>query len=286
MSRYNKPKYFKPQEKVYRVEEKKDNIKIYDTSTIYCNSGVATPSQISSCLKKAISEAEKILGYDTQCRFKINLIVNKDGEYFGFGYIRVSCPEIYWMILGYNPNGTERVEEYPDPNWVKPDNKSTNWGDIADNNVHPTIRKILSPLVSIPGYEYDEDQVKHLFDLKNGQESVPKIGFFEISRGYATEAPLGTLKNRLCARNVPDWIPIEAFRSIFSSYSTSKNEDYPEVDFVDSKKAGRIVFITFDPLTKDAPFALLMTKKTLIVHPNDKRQKSTLIFMHAFDNRQ
>ena len=60
---------------------------------------------------------EKIL---LKCGIKVNLIVNKNGEYYGFGYIRVSNESVYWMLLGRNPDGSDRVLEYPDPNWIPP----------------------------------------------------------------------------------------------------------------------------------------------------------------------
>lgn len=274
--------------------------RLFDNSILYIDSGVATVAQISNCLKSAIKNAEKILGRKTNCRFKINLLVNKDGEYFGYGYIWISSPEIYWMLLGRNPNGTERIEEYPDPDW-KPPSPSTNenktidsnknWIDIVeeeDAHVQPMIKKILPPLVALSGYEYDSEQIQHLKELKEreGQQDVaiPKIGFFEISRGYALDAPQGSLKNRLCARNVPDWIPEEVFKAIFSFYIQDTKGEYPIVKFVTSKNGSRIVFITFDPNKKDAIFTLLMTKKTVIVHPNNPKLKASLIFSHAYDN--
>ena len=204
------------------------------------------------------------------------------------------------MLLGRNPNGTERVEEYPDPDWkppspsnenIKKDDTNKNWIDLVeeeDAHVQPMIKKILPPLVSLDGYPYDAEQIQHLKELKEreGEKDVeiPKIGYFEISRGYALDAPPGTLKNRLCARNVPDWIPEEAFKSIFSFYLQDNKGEYPIVKFVNSKNGTRIVFITFDPNKKDAIFTLLMTKKTVIVHPNNPKLKASLIFTHAFDN--
>ena len=96
------------------------------------------------------------------------------------------------------------------------------------------------------------------------------------------DAPPGTLRYRLCARRVPNWIPIEAFKSIFS-FRTGGGE-YPKVNFVNSKKGGRIVFINFDPKTKDGIFTLLMTRKTIIVNPSNPEQRATLVFSHAYDN--
>ena len=292
-------------------------IKFNDNHTIFCDTSVATSSQVSECLKNAIEEAENILGYKTNCKFNVNLIVDKDGKYFGFGYIRISEPKIYWMLLGRNPDGSERFEEYPDPNWVSPPNpneglteeeiqeknKGKSWIQYAEEEeafIHPMVKNILPPLVTIPGYLYEEDQISHLKELEENIE-IPKNGFFEISRAYATDPPAGMLKNRICSRRVPEWIPIEGFKAIFSSYVSQESkgkkgkiyvgnkeisDTYPIVNFVDSKKGGRIVFITFDPQTHDAIFCLLMTKKTRIINPNNPEQKTTLIFMHAFDNQK
>ena len=286
--------------------------KYFDNSILYIDSGVANSFQISSCLKIAIAQAEKILGRPTNCRFKINLLVNKEGEYFGYGYIWISSPEIYWMLLGKNPDGSERIEEYPDPDWKPPvrekkENLSgKKWTDLIEEEdayVQPMIKKVLPPLVTFPGYLYEPDQIAHLKELKmsemqdklqqdksigdksTGDKSteIPPMGYFEISRGYAIDAPPGTLRHRLCARNVPNWIPAEVFKTIFSFYLSDRNGKYPIVNFVDSKKGGRNVFITFDPTKKDAIFTLLMTKKTVMINPKNPKQTVTLIFSHAFE---
>ena len=259
----------------------------YDEHTLYIDSGVATKEQISKCLQIAIQNAEEILGKESRCKYKVNLLVNKDGEYFGYGYIWISSSEIYWMLLGRNPDGTERIEEFPDPDWKPPEREketveTKNWFDIVeqeDSFVQPTVQKKLPPLVTLSGYPYNKEQIEHLKELDG---EVPKEGFFEISRGYAIDSPPGTMRNRLCARNIPDWIPVEAFKSIFSFYV--QDGDYPMVNFVNPKKGGKIVFITFDPSKTDALFTLLMTKKTTIINPQNPEQKTVLIFTHAYDN--
>ena len=213
--------------------------KYYDTHTIYCDSGVATETQISNSLREAIFEAEKILGCTTNCKFKVNLIFNQEGKYYGFGYIRISDPRIYWMLLGSNPDGTERFEEFPDPNWIPPvrekqensEKTKKTWFEIVEEEdayIQPIIKKMLPPLITIPGYEYNEEQIKHLKEVskeKGENIEIPKIGCFEITRGYATDPGPGMLKHRICARNIPDWIPLEAFKSIFSFYVSEESKE-------------------------------------------------------------
>jgi len=253
--------------------------------------------------------------YKPRCRFKINLLVNKEGEYLGFGYIRITSPEVYWMILGRNPDGSERFEEIPDPNWSPPPNKKENlnilenktkktWAELAEEeeaHIQPIIKKPLPPLITIPGYKYDVEQLLHLKDVAkdNGEDpnQIPDEGFFEISRGYVKDPPLGKLGYKLCARKVPDWLPEKAFKKTFSIYASDPKKKgkinimgnkvescYPIVNFIDTKK-GRIVFITFDPSTKDALFASLMQKKTRLKHPEKPNLKCELIFTHAYDNK-
>ena len=303
----------------------------------------------------------------TSCKIRVNLIVNKNGDYYGFGYIHVSREDVYWMLLGKNTDGTDRVLEYLDPNWVPPLPKAKltdeeeqeiysnmKWYEIAeeeDKYVHPTIRQVLKPLMVVPGYEYDEMQYRHHQEIakKDGKDptKVPRTGYFEFSRAYARDVEVGKMPHVLCARQVPEWIPPIAFKQIFRDYASdnttnilmksdskirlmsmsdspsntpenSTREDdnndsdhdtnndnnitdvyensedkqnveeiydtYPFVNIIDGKKdGGRIVFITFETESKDAIFALLMTRKVHIVHPRNSNLKCTLIFDHAYE---
>lgn len=285
----------------------------FDEHTLYVNSGVGREDQLTSSLNQALENAEKELKRTIPCKFKINLLINKDGDYFGFGYLRVSNPEVYWMILGKNSDGTERVVESKDPYWIPPlplppgeeiDLYQTNmsWGDIVmeeEKHKHPIIREELDSLMVLPGYEYDDNQYEHLKQtaVEEGKvsESVPKIGYFEISRAFSKNAKEGRTSNKLCARNVPNWIPDSVFKNIFILYATDptkkvrvnncKNDDtYPVISSVETKKQGRMLFVMYDPSEHDGLFALLMTRKVRIQHPNNRDLKCTLIFDHAYDN--
>ena len=257
-------------------------------------------SKLKTIRTKSLSDFNR-----EKCMYKINLLVTKDGAYHGYGYIRVSSTKIYWMLLGRNPDGSERFEETLDPNWTPPEkteeklsfdeiikiNKNKTWADVAEDeekHIQPVIRKSLDPLITMPGFKYDKEQLKHLKELavlnEEDPDSVPDTGYFEISRGYAKEAPSGTIKHRICARNVPNWVPLEAFVTTFKPYVTNGGDKYPKVNFIQTKK-GKIVFVNFDPSTTDALFALLMTRKTRLMHP-EKKLTCELIFMHAFENKK
>ena len=155
-----------------------NSVRIYNNNTLFCEVGVANSSQVRECIADAIDQADKVLGYATNCKFRVNLIMDKEGKYFGFGYVTVSDPKIYWMLLGRNPDGSERVEEYPDPNWVPPssntsssntpssnapssnsssstiqqDNKNKSWYELTqeeDAKIQPMLRRNLPPLIKI-----------------------------------------------------------------------------------------------------------------------------------------
>ena len=288
--------------------------KYYDNHTLYVTSGVAKEEQLYKVLKAGVKETEiKInkLNPNTklECDVKVNLIVNKNREYYGFGYVRVSNESVYWMLLGKNPDGTDRVVEYPDPNWVAPTEKSEqnnlsemSWFEIAqeeDKRIQPIIRENLGPLMVISGYKYDEMQYKHLQDmaLLDGKDpsKVPTTGYFEFARAYTRDVEDGKIANVLCARQVPDWIPTTAFKNIFKPYvsdpikkvllDNKEHDNYPIVKLIDNKNKNddRTVFITFDPSTKDAMFCLLMTRKVRIKHPERSELKCVIIFDHAYE---
>lgn len=304
--------------------------KYYNKHTLYVKSGVASEKQLYESLYGAIKDGEENLykedlkkfvneneinisedksiveqlmelGYkpphkrSLKCKIKVNLIIKSNGDYYGYGYIYVAKEEVYWLLLGKNPDGTDRgVIEYLDPNWTPPSPKSVlteeekyeryskmNWNEITeeeDRYIQPTIQKFLPPLMTIPGYEYDKVQYRHLQEMakKEGKDpqKVPKIGYFELSQAYVHDVEPGKIPNVLFAKKVPDWIPVVAFKQIFKDYAN----DTIDVNLMEDE-----VFITFDKGSRDALFALLMTRKVHIIHPENPSLKCTLIFDHPFD---
>src|SRR5207253_8570763 len=103
---------------------------------IHVSSGVATNEQFAAHLQRVLQERK------LSTRFKINLI-HLGGKPIGYGYLWVQEPEIYNMLIGNNPDGTERFQELDDPTWRPPspqpektmaeimdECKGRNWADI------------------------------------------------------------------------------------------------------------------------------------------------------------
>jgi hypothetical protein len=290
-------------------------MRYYNESTLHVTSGIARQEQLEAALKavfKQIRDHYTDEGYET-AHFIANVITDTKGNIFGYAYVWVSDPRIYYMLVGMNPDGTERYEEYEDPNWVEPseDRPETsivgvNWADITEQEeeldekyTRPMIRRQLPPLVRLPGYQYDEEQLKKAAELVKssaGEEvPVPKLGYFEVSRSWVSNVDANLDETTLCCRMAPNWVTEEMIRPVFERYSTDTElrhgtvngikgmYSYPVVTFAKTKdkRTGepcQRVFVAFSNLCPhDASFALLMTRKITIENLDDIRMNEKLL---------
>lgn len=292
--------------------------KYFDNNTLYVKSGVAQPEQLKDSLRKAIGEASRLLGKPLKVFFEVNLIVLREGRKVGFGYIRVSNSEVFHLLAGRNADGSERVEYIDDPDWVEPESDDEtdmsikpgqSWADFAEEeerHICPKIKRVLPPLLTLPGYPLDGKQqaeykqqvienAKREGTYEEGMENtifVPVVGTFETSPAFVTDIDDNLCANVLCTRKVPAWVTEEKLKSTFMKYAsdaTTKQkrrvggqtitDTYPFVSINQDRNA----FITFDPKTHDAQFALLMTKKLDLQGEGGKA--TTLIFTHSYQTK-
>jgi hypothetical protein len=209
----------------------------YDTHSLYINSGVATREQLVTALRQAMITTAKRLGRTIRTKFKVNVIVVRD-VYLGYAHVYISNPEVYHMLNGFNPDGTERVTYVDDPNWVAPASATDtdemdfddmsflqnptatttmSWSDLMageDAQSCPRIKVPLEPLMTLPPYAYEADQLLHIKQLlleqscKSGQEDVPIVipthGHFEVHRAYVQDLESKYSQDILCTRGIPD----------------------------------------------------------------------------------
>lgn len=84
--------------------------KYYDNHTMYLFTSGATEKQLNESFREAMCTLEKTSGKRYQCRYQVNIVRDKLGKTLGFGYLWVSNPEIYHMLIGNNPDGSVRRE--------------------------------------------------------------------------------------------------------------------------------------------------------------------------------
>jgi hypothetical protein len=300
-------------------------VRHYNESTLHITSGIARQEQLEAALKavfKQIRDHYPDDGYE-KAYFLANVITDTKGNIFGYAYAWVSDPRIYFMLIGRNPDGTERYEEYPDPNWVEPTAErpvpaasllsvGVSWADVTEEEeeldekyTRPMIRKELPPLVRLPGYRYDEEQLKKATEIVRSKASpdvdpstivVPTLGFFEVSRAYVSDVDKEDSNTTLCCRRAPAWVDKDMLLPFFERYSTDRelrfgivdhkkcHYRYPVITFDKSSadrvtgEQGKKIFVAYSGLAPhDSSFALLMTRKFMIENANDIRRNETLI---------
>lgn len=292
-----------------RSNSNQPETKYYNTHTLYVSTGIAYSSQLIKALEKAIKEFSEKMKMVTDCKFNVNLVSDRNNVSYGYGYIWVSDPIIYHVLLGKNTDGTDRIGYIADENWIPPEGDEEdelsgleiagkNWAaymdeeeEIKNKYIRPQIQQQLPPLINPLTYQYDQKQfayLQQLASLKNFSDPLPQEGIFQISPAYVVELDDRYCANVLCARSVPSWLNEATFKKIFAVYATDSvtkilrkvkdkkfMDSYPFVTINDK----RVVFITFDPATRDAQFALPMVRKLTFKHDT---QTCTLIFNHSF----
>jgi hypothetical protein len=289
----------------WNPDHDKESTRYYNTHTLLVRSGLATNEQLSKCISEAIKES------NISCEFQTNLIVGRNGRYYGFGYLWVSNSQIYHMLLGKNYDGSDRIENREDPNWESPsksleqeiseiayDGCWANYVDLEEeirDRYTPKILTINLPsLINVHPFYYTQDQkeiIRELAAEKRIKGVIPDKYYFKF---YPASVPLlddNYCHNVLCCREVDNWITEKDLKRVFEKFSTdnqSKNtrklngklimDTYPFITLNDRKMA----FITFDPKSYDAQFALQMTKKTIIERNN---KKALLIFSQSYKSK-
>lgn len=294
--------------------------KYYNPHIVYIKTGIANINQLRANINSALVSAGEQLGHPVKTFFRINLVKKNDGTPYGHAYIWFTNIEVAYILLGNNPDGSERVTYMDDPDWKPhvqakeifqqnfedfsfPTNKS--WADSAEEEEAlfcPRLKNQLPSLAVLGTYKLSPEQkIQYLKLLQdpnsiiksstqtNNINEVPDEMTFEVSPAFVYPVDDKYCSYVLYSKNVPDWVTPQILKNEFSHYASDSTTKY-------SKKINgvmkedtypfvsinnkRIAFITFNPSTHDAQFARLMTRKLELKH-NDKL--ATLVFDHSFN---
>lgn len=290
----------------------KNNPKLTNDHYLYIrSSGLATNEQLMKALKTALEGARAATKKKLPCLYNVNLVSDRDGKPSGYGYIWVSNPEVYHLLLGRNIDGTERVECFPDPTWVPKDDdfleaalnipyqKGMSWADMADEEdilraeyECKIMRRVLPPLMKIPPIVYTPQQIEVLKKQIKGEGEVIPAQIEIVCEGahvYETDDTKYKHNVLYCAM-VPLHVTEKDMKILFSPYTSDTQtpyvhrvngetikETYPFVRIV-SSSGKRCAYITFNERTQDAQFALLMTRRVNWIARHDKSLITPLYF--------
>jgi hypothetical protein len=283
----------------------------YDEHTLHVTDlmAVGHNKQLIWSIKEAINSYSKSTGRPFPCDVKANMIKNKQNSYVGLGFVWVSNPEIYRMLIGLNPDGSERFSLIDDPSWIQSPpisnsniesseglvpSLSSSWADAVDEEEASTPSKIkvpLEPLLKLPDYKYDEHQITALKTKPNYNNET--TGTFQLKAAFVVEDEEYS-SNVLKASGVAKWVSENDILGIFSPYISSSRlsstlnskgskgsqgspkSSYPRIKMInsDAKEGKKTVIVTFDPSNHEALFALHMNRKVEFT----KGSKKTLLF--------
>lgn len=254
---------------------------------LHINTGPATTEQLDEVVRNALTEAVKVHKQNITTSYHVNIVMNRDRLPFGYGYVWFDDPKALNIIIGLNADGSKRIEKIEDPDWVPPPlefgnlNTSKSWADMADEDECPMIIKQLPPIVTLKSYVASDAQIAM---INESDEYRLAPGEWEYTADRTGNGDDDKIPDVIWTSRIPDGITAADIKNLFNRYSSSKRkgtryqngreieDTYPMVNF---NQKERTAYISFDPATHEAQFALKMTRLSII---QKESRKVTLIF--------
>ncbi len=254
------------------LQDPEDETYLYDTHTLHITCGAANESQVINAFKEAIKKFQNKLGSKVDGRFRVNL-THKRGSPLNFGFIFLPSSEVFWVLLGKNPDGSERNENSDDGGW----NDGDDWADEPE------------PLLTLPVISLSVEQQRAMTNTPYADHTTADI---RVERARVTPVDHRVLAHVLKVKGLPIWLTAQRLRQLFAPFaedSTTQRKGwlfrqevvspYPWITITDS----RVGFIAFDPNGNDAYFALLLIKNFSFTD-SGSRNTFEAKFAHAFSS--
>lgn len=222
-----------------------------------------TEASVRNCVQAGINEAKK-KGYESHDpRFLINYPtvydpIKKKKSPKGLAFVWFADTAFPNIFLGKNLNGTSRIEEYPDPNWVAP--PMDNWDEEEEDTFDPSTFFSFGPGKSWADLQEEEEKKKKP-EAPMLTRKLPPIATLIIKQGAEDPEPLkieeGTSKIKkkiqeendlhLLHLNIPSWADLSELLKTFSMFTTSGS--YPILEAIrDNNRPERChLYVTYPP---------------------------------------
>jgi hypothetical protein len=259
-------------------------VSYYNTHSVYVKTGLATEDQLkSSTLAFRNIVASKFPEYASNLGIIVNY-VRARGNPVGYSYLWVDSSEIFNILCGFNPDGSERIEETDPEEDMGDDFLSMNFSEIIESyRSKPRIMKRLPPILTLPSYRYNEEQKARAheelideFRKSTGVEPtsddivVPEIGSFDCKRSKIIKINDPEINNSVIYSEIEGWITDKMIMDVFGRFNTSASK-YPIITTEEHKEPTKksrgikklyIEFSSQGSSSQDAAFALQITRKS------------------------
>ena len=247
---------------------------MYDNHTLFVYSGSVTAEDLLEFCHQSLERYRADIDDPSYaCDFRVQIVNDKEGNSLKMGFIFVSNPEVYHMLLGNRPDGSRNVSLVDDSTWSAATVvEDPRWKDFDVKKCRDWVtateyERYKDRLETTPVCPKIEVSLPTLMTLSDGTDD------FYVDRALARDLDHNRSADTLKCRNVPMWITKEDIKQVVDFYSSNPN--YPVVYF----SANRTLFISYDPKTTDASFALHMIRK-ITLKADDKT--AVLYFDHGF----
>lgn len=237
----------------------------FNTNSVCVKTGVAEKYQLDGAVagfkKLLASHPDKHIRTLANTEIEVNLVTRgPDNQSAKFGYLWVSNPEVYWILCGFNPDGSKRQElisdeeeEAEDLLDLDLDLSSMDLNAITEAHTKkekPKVYKDLGPLIQFPAYKYTKEQAEMVHTYLTEQESqlaksegrdpmeIPRqeYGFFEVTRSCTMRIDDDKLADILRGE-VPMWVTPSMVYKMFAKFAeTEVPSVYETVTTLDKNK--------------------------------------------------
>lgn len=260
--------------------------KYFDNHTILIESGFATEAQIVNVLLNCQRSYNRDLEPDKEklnSEIHVNTVLNRDNLPTGITFVWVSSESFYHILLGRNPDGSDRVETiYDDAVLDFNFDSMSDWSDMVDFTDEHSHVETLPPLVEIPEIRLTDAQVRMGIKMTKDPKFCSTVRLI-LKPAFVLDLDKGDSNSELFCSRCPDWVTSARLESIFRKYVPKERraDGYPKVTVKDPYKRNgfKIATVKFDPSQRDAQFALHMTKKLTLSCKN--KESATLYFTMA-----
>ena len=292
------------------------SLKQYNNHNVHIKFGRASEEQVRNRLNGFLTLLSKKFpekNYN-KCQIDMNIVYTMDRETgqlksTGSGFLWVENPEVYYIMCGFNPDGTDRYESVR--NSPLQGDTSLNFLEMSfleildyDMSSGPEIRRQLPPIQEIPCYERSVEDAEEAYQYAlsvyiqkckaQGIEPTPdheslrrdaKYGYIRTYRAETHSIQDDRQVTYKLRGVVAGWVTKAELERRFEKFNSSSSHDGKDKSKVKvelnpepRKDEGHIekreVIITYNPANKfDGCFALQMHRRSYFTNPTTKKQE-------------